>query len=144
MGKATAKAKNLTLVINRCRLLDWDRIKGFFLQHFSALIQIFNVCRVNDSRAWDHVDDIIFLNQVMTRHFAQLQKIWPHRRYRSSPFQVWWAVFRSYIGQLFDKIPVEMNNWGWDNPRAFGDQVDHSNLQTRRVSKATHTSNRFS
>jgi len=144
MGKATAKAKNLTLVINRRRSLDRNCIKWFVLQHFCALIQIFNVCHVNDSRAWDYVDDIIFLNQVMTRHFAQLQIIWPHHRYRRSPFQLWWAAFRTYIGQLFDKIQGKMNNWGWDNPRAFGDEVDHFNVQTPRVSKATHTSNCFS
>ena len=25
-----------------------------------------------------------------------------------------------------------MNNWGWNNCRAFGDEVDHLNLQTTR------------
>jgi len=34
------------------------------------------------------------------------------------------------MGQTSDKIRDQMNNWRWDNPRSFGDQVDCSNPQT--------------
>jgi hypothetical protein len=37
-----------------------------------------------------------------------------------------------------------MNNWRWDIPRAFGDEVDHSNLQTTSWGKVKHTGERFS
>jgi len=37
-----------------------------------------------------------------------------------------------------------MNNWRWDNPRAFGDQVDRSNPQTTRSGKVKRTGERFS
>jgi len=34
------------------------------------------------------------------------------------------------MGSVFDKTRDRMKNWRWDNPRAFGDQVDCSNPQT--------------
>jgi len=52
-GKATARAKMLTSVINRRLLLDWDHKTGFILEHICGLIQIYNVCSVKDERAWD-------------------------------------------------------------------------------------------
>ena len=58
--------------------------------------------------------------------------MWPHRRSRSSPFQEWWVAFHSYMGQMFDKTRDQMNNWSWDIPCAFGNQVNRSNLQTTR------------
>jgi len=129
-GKATARAKMPTLVINRRLSLDRDRIKGFITEHIRGLIPIYNVSGVKDERAWDLCYDIIFLDPVTTRHFSQFQLMWPHRRSSSSPFREWWAAFSSYMGQMFDKTRDQMNNWRWDNPRAFGDQVDRSNPQT--------------
>ena len=37
-----------------------------------------------------------------------------------------------------------VNNWRWDNHRAFGDQVDRSNLQTSSLGKVKRTGERFS
>jgi hypothetical protein len=37
-----------------------------------------------------------------------------------------------------------MNNWRWANPRAFRDQVDHSNSQTTRLGNIQCTSEHFS
>jgi hypothetical protein len=37
-----------------------------------------------------------------------------------------------------------MNNWRWDNPPAFRDQVDLPNPQTITSGKVTRTSERFS
>jgi len=129
-GKGKARAKMPTSVVKRCLSVDRDRRKGFISEHIRGLIQIYNVCVVRDERAWVSVYDIIFVDPVTTRHFSQFQLIWPHRRSRSSPFREWWAVFRSYMGQIFDKTHDQMNNWRWDNPRAFGDQVDRSNPPT--------------
>jgi hypothetical protein len=143
-GKATARAKMPTSVINRRLSLDRDRIKGFISEHIRGLIRIYNVCGVKDERAWDLFYDIIFLDPVTTRHFSQFQLMWPHRRSRSSPFREWWAAFRSYMGQMFDKTRDQMNNWRWDNPRAFGDQVDRSNPQTTSSGKVKRTGERFS
>jgi hypothetical protein len=44
---------------------------------------------------------------------------------------------------MFDKTHDQMNNWRWDNPRAFGDQVDHSNPLTTNLGKVTRTCERF-
>jgi hypothetical protein len=143
-GQATARAKMLTLGINRHLSLDRDRIKGFISKHIRGLIRIYNVCSVKDKRAWDHFYDIIFLDPVTTHHFSQFQVMWPHHRSRSSPFWDWWAVFRSYMGQMFDKTCDQMNNWRWDNPRAFEDEVDHSNPQTTSLGKVKRTGERFS
>jgi len=129
-GKATARAKMPTSVINRRLSLDRDRIKGLNSEHIRGLIRIYNVRGVKDERALDLFYDIIFLDPVTTRHFSQFQLMWPHHRSRSSPFREWWAAFRSYMGQIFDKTHDQMNNWRWDNPRAFRDQVDRSILQT--------------
>jgi hypothetical protein len=60
------------------------------------------------------------------------------------PFQEWWAAIRSYMGQMFDKTRDQMNNWRWHNPRAGGDQVDRSNLQTTSSGKVNRTGERFS
>src|SRR5882757_7748466 len=143
-GKATARAKMPTSVINRRLSLDRDRIKGFISEHIRGLIRIYNVCGVKDERAWDLFYDIIFLDPVTTCHFSQFQLMWPHRRSRSSPLREWWAAFRSYMGQMFDKTRDQMNNWRWDNPRAFGDQVDGSNPQTTCSAKVKHTGECFS
>jgi len=129
--------------INRRLSLDWDRMKRFISEHIRGLIQIYNVCGVKHERAWDLFYDIIFSDPVMTRHFSQFQLMWPHRRSRSSPFWEWWAAFSSYMGQMFDKTRDQMNNWRWDNPRAFGDQADRSNPQSTSSGKVTPTGERF-
>jgi hypothetical protein len=88
-GKVTARAKILTLVINRHLTLDRDRIQGFTSENICGLIWIYNVCGVKDGRAWDLLYSIIFLDPVMTCHFSQFQLMWPDRRSRSSPFREW-------------------------------------------------------
>jgi hypothetical protein len=45
---------------------------------------------------------------------------------------------------MFDKTCDQMNNWRWDNPCAFGDQVDSSNPQTTSMGKVKRTGERFS
>jgi len=143
-GKGKARAKMPTSVINRRLSLDRDCIKGFISEHIRGLIRIYNVCGVKDERARDLFYDIIFLDPVTTRHFSQFQLMWPHRSNRSSPFREWWAAFRSYMGQMFDKTCDQMNNWRWDNPCAFGDQVNRSNPQTTSSGRVQRTSERFS
>jgi hypothetical protein len=143
-GKATVRAEMPTFVINRRLSLDRDRIHGFISEHNHGLLQIYNVCGVKDERAWDLSFDIIFLDPVTTRHFSQFQLMWPHRRSSSSPFLVWWAAFRSYMGKMFNKTRHQMNNWRWNNPRAFRDQLDLSNLQTTISGKVKCTGKRFS
>ena len=133
-----------TLGINRRLSLDWDCIKVFISDHIRGLIVIYNVCGVKDERAWDLFNDIIFLDPVTTRHISQFQLMWPHRRSRSSPVREWWAVFRSYMGQMYDRMHDQMNNWRWDNPHAFGDQVDRSNPWKTSSGQVTRTSGRFS
>ena len=48
------------------------------------------------------------------------------------------------MGQMFDKTRDQMNNWRWDNPRAFGDQVDRSNPQTTSSGKVKRAGERSS
>ena len=72
-GKGKARAKMPTPGINQPLSLDRDRIKGFISEHIHGLIQIYNVCSVNNERAWDLVYDIIFLDPVTTRHCSQIQ-----------------------------------------------------------------------
>jgi len=143
-GKGKDMAKMSTSVINRRLSLDWNCLKEFISEHIRRLIRIYHVCGVKDERAWDLFYDIIFLDPVTTRHFSEFQLMWPHRRRRSSPFREWWAALRSYMGQMFDKTRDQMNNWGWDNPHAFGDQVDRSIPQTTCSGKVKRTSERFS
>jgi hypothetical protein len=143
-GKGKARAKMPTSVRNQHWLLDRDRINRFISEHIRVHIRLYNVCSITEERAWDFIYAIIFLDPVMTRHFSQFQLMWPHRRSRSSPFREWWAAFRSYIGQMFDKTHYQMNNWRWDNPCAFRDQVDCSNLQTTSSGKVKPTGKCFS
>jgi len=48
------------------------------------------------------------------------------------------------MGQMFDKTRDQMNNWRWDNPHAFRDQVNCSNPQTTSSGTVKRTSERFS
>jgi hypothetical protein len=143
-GKGKARAKMPTSVINRRLSSDRDGIKGFVSEHIRGLIVIHNVCGIKDERAWDLLYDIICLDPVTTRHFSQFQLMWSHGRSRSSPFREWWAAFPIYMGQMFDKTHDQMNNWRWDNPHAFGDQVDRANPQTTRSGKVKRTGKGFS
>jgi hypothetical protein len=93
-GKATARAKMPTSVINRRLSVNRDRLKGFISDHSCGLIWIYNVCGVKDERAWDLFYDIIFLDPVTTCHFSQFQLMWPHLSSRCSLFREWWAAFR--------------------------------------------------
>ena len=143
-GKGYARAKMPTSVINRCLSLNRDRIMGFILEHIRGLIRLYNVCGVKDERPWDFFYDIIFLDPVTTRHFSQFQLMWLHCRSRSSPFRKWWAAFCLYMGQMIDKTCDQMKTWRWDNPRAFGDQVDRSNPQRTSFQKVKCTGKHFS
>jgi len=102
-GKATFRAKMPTSVRNWRHSLDRDRIEGVILEHIHGLIPIYNVCGVNNERAWDLFHDIIFLDPVKTRHISQFQLMSPHRRSRCSPCQEWLAAFRSYMGHMLGK-----------------------------------------
>jgi hypothetical protein len=105
---------------------------------------IYNVCSIGDERAWDLFYDIIILDPVTTCHFSQLQLMWPYRRSRSSPFRDKWGAFSLYMWQIFDKSRDKMNNRRWDNPRAFGDEVDLFNPQSTSLVRVRRTSERFS
>jgi hypothetical protein len=105
-------------------------MNAFFSEHLCGLIRIYNVCRLNDERAWNLIYDIIFLEPVTTHRVLHIQLMGLHRRSRRSPFQEWWAAFCPYMAQIFDKTGDQMNNWMWDDPSAFRDQVDRSNPLT--------------
>jgi hypothetical protein len=45
---------------------------------------------------------------------------------------------------MFNQTRHQINNWRWDNPRAFRDQVDHSIPQTTSFGKIKHTGEHFS
>jgi len=45
---------------------------------------------------------------------------------------------------MFNNTRDHMNNWRWDNPRAFGDQVDRFDPQTTSSGKVKRTGERFS
>jgi hypothetical protein len=45
---------------------------------------------------------------------------------------------------MFDKTRDQMNNWRWNNPRAFRDHVDRSNPQTTSSGKVKRTGEHFS
>jgi hypothetical protein len=46
--------------------------------------------------------------------------------------------------QLLDKTKHQMNNGRWENPCAFGEEVDRSNPQTTRSGQVESTSECFS
>jgi len=47
------------------------------------------------------------------------------------------------MGQMFDTTRYQINNWRWDNPRVFRDQVDCSNPQTTDLARLKSRSERF-
>jgi len=46
------------------------------------------------------------------------------------------------MGQMFDKTHDQMNNWRWNNPDAFGDDIDCSNPQATSSGKIKRTGER--
>jgi hypothetical protein len=90
--------------------LDRDSIKKFISEHICGLIWIYNVGGVQDETAWALFYDIIFLDPVTTSQFSQYQLMWLHCRSMSSPVREWGAAIHSYMGQMFDKTPDQMNN----------------------------------
>jgi len=138
--KGKAKAKMPTSVMNRHLSLHRDRIQWFISERVCGRILIYHVCGVKDQRVWNLFDDMILLGPVTTCHFSQFPLMWPLRRCRCSHFREWLAAFNSYMGQMFGKTRDQMNNWRWDNPCAFRDQVDCSNPQTTSLGKVKRTS----
>jgi len=130
--------------INRSLSLVWDRKKVFMSEPIRGPLWIYNYPGFKEERAWDLFYDIIFLDSVTTHHFSPFQWIWLQCRSRSSPFREWWAAFPSYMGQMFDKTHHQMNNWRWDNPRAFADQVNCCNPRTSSSGKVKSTGESFS
>jgi hypothetical protein len=48
------------------------------------------------------------------------------------------------MGQMFDKTRDQMTNWRWDDPSAFGDQVDRFYPHATSSGKVKGTGERFS
>jgi len=48
------------------------------------------------------------------------------------------------MGQMIHKTRDQLHNWRWENPHAFGDQVDRSKPQTTSSGKVKRTRERFS
>jgi len=105
-GKATARAKLPTSVINQHLSLDWERIKVFIPEHICELLRIYHLSGVMDQMAWDLLYDIFFLDTGTTRQFSHFQLLWPPRRSRSSLF---FAVVSS--------PPVIYGASVWQNPQ---------------------------
>jgi hypothetical protein len=142
--KATDEAKMPTLFLNQRLMLNRTSLKKFISELIVGLIRICSVTAVNNERPRDLFHAIIFLDPVTTRHLSQFQLIWPHHMSRSPPFWEWWVAFLSYMRQIFDKTRDQMNNWRWDNPSSFGDEVDRSNPQTTNLGNVKRNCECFS
>jgi len=95
-------------------MFDLDHIEGFISGNIWRLIRVCTVCGVEDERAWEPLNDIIFLDPVTTRNMSHVQQMWLHYRMRCSPVGEWWADIRSQTGQIFDNTRDRMNNLFWD------------------------------
>jgi hypothetical protein len=65
-GKANARAKMPTSVVNGRLSEDRDRITGLISEFIHRLIRINKVYGVKDERAWDRYNDIMFLDPGTT------------------------------------------------------------------------------
>ena len=90
--------------------------KAFIAEHIRGLIRIYAIGGIKDAGAVGLMYDILFLDPVTTRHFAQFQGMWKHRRSRRAPYQEWWDTFRLFLRDCFDKTRVQMNRYHDDNP----------------------------
>ena len=48
------------------------------------------------------------------------------------------------MGHMIDRTVDQINDWRWDDPSAFGDQVNRSDPQTTSSGKVECTSEHFS
>jgi len=85
-GMGKARERMPTAVIKRLLSLDRDRQTEFISGHIRGLRQIYTFGGVKDERAWDLINNIIFLHPVPTHNFSKSQLMGPHSRSRSSPF----------------------------------------------------------
>jgi hypothetical protein len=143
-GKATARSKMPTLVINQCLSLYRDYINEYISENISGWIWMYNVCGISDNMALDLVYDIICPHPVASRHFSQFQLRWPHQTSSSIPFREGCAAFRSYMGRKFFKTHHRMKYWRWGNPHAFEHQVNRSNQKTSSSGMVKPTGEHFS
>jgi len=47
------------------------------------------------------------------------------------------------MGQMYNETRNQMNNWMWDNPHAFRDQINRSSLQTASLGMDKRTGKHF-
>ena len=128
--KAEGWGKNADIGYESRLVVGLGPYKGIHLGTHPWCHMDIQCCGVKVQRAWDLFHDIIILVPITTHHVSQFQLMWLHRSSSSSCFQEWWAAFRSYMGQMFNKTRDQMTIWRWDNPCAFRDRVDSSNPRT--------------
>jgi len=116
-------ARHPTATIDERLKFKGPGTKNFISEHIRALIRQYHIPGIKSERAWDLFYDIIFLDPVTTRHFAQFQGMWKYRNAKDSPHYEWWRAFHTYMSHRFDKTHEQMNNWRRYNPEAFGDPI---------------------
>ncbi|KAF8539341.1 hypothetical protein BDD12DRAFT_838511 [Trichophaea hybrida] len=90
--------------------------KQFMAEHIRGLIRMYAIHGVKDDGAIDLMYDILFLDPVTTRHFAQFQGMWKHRTSNQPRHMEWWIRFRAFLRDCFDKTRVQMNRYHKENP----------------------------
>jgi hypothetical protein len=90
--------------------------KQFMAEHIRGLIRMYAIHGVKDDGAIDLMYDILFLDPVTTRHFAQFQGMWKQRASTQPRHIEWWSGFRAFLRDCFDKTRVQMNRYHKENP----------------------------
>ena len=105
--------------------------KGFMAEHIRGLIRTYAISGMKDPGIEGLIWDIMFIDPVTMRHFAQFQEMWKHRRSRHSPYREWWKAFRDFLRDCLDKTRTQMNKYHKENPPGPDHDSVHSDDEAR-------------
>jgi len=144
MGKATARAKMMTSVPNWRLSFGQNRTKGVMSDQIRVPL---SELRCLQCHWWEAVEPLLWYNLCWSSHDSAHCTISadvaaPHEQ-EFGFLEVVGSLRLRYAANVY-KDRDQRNDWGSDNPRAFGDEVDFSNPQITSLAKVTRTGQRFS
>ena len=100
-------------------------------EHIRGLIRTYAISGMKDPGTEGLIWDIMFIDPVTMRHFAQFQEMWKHRQSRRSPYREWWKAFRDFLRDCLDKTRTQMNKYHKENPPGPDHDSVHSDDEAR-------------
>jgi len=63
--------------------------KTYLVEHIWGLISIYSLRGLKSDRAFGHIYDIIFIDNITTDHLGRFQKMWGHHDFKVPEYKEW-------------------------------------------------------